>query len=52
MSFSMPLEPCDANVGINDITCTKSNVSPDFDQCDLINAMVPLTTALAPQRYI
>ena len=30
----------------------KSQVSPHFDHCDLINAMVLLATALASQRYV
>ena len=50
MSFAMPLAPCDANTGASGITYTKSQDSPYFDHCGLINAMVPLTTALAPQR--
>ena len=36
MSFSMPLAPCDAKTCGNGIMCTKSNVSPHFDHCDLI----------------
>ena len=52
MSFSMPLGPCDANTGANGITCTKSHVSSQFNYCDLINAIVPLTTALESQEYV
>ena len=51
MSFSMSLAPCYTNTCANGITCTRGHVSPDFDHFDLINIMVPLTTALAPQRY-
>ena len=51
MSFSMPLAPCDANTGSNGMTYAKSDVSLPFYHCDLINGMVPLTTALAPKRY-
>ena len=46
MLFSMPLA-CDTNTGANGITCTKSHFSPHFEHCDLINAMVPLTTVLS-----
>ena len=45
MSFSMPLAPCDASTDANGVTSRKSHVSPLFDHCDPINAMVPLTTA-------
>ena len=50
--FSMPLAPHSTSTGANGNTCTKRHISPPFDQCDLINAMVPLTTALALQRYV
>ena len=30
----------------------KSHVSPHFDLCNLMNAMVPLTTPLASQKYV
>ena len=49
MSFSMPLVPHDANTDANVITCLKSHISPYFGHCDLINAVLPLTTALASQ---
>ena len=51
MSFSIPLALFDATTGANGITCTKSPVSPHFDHCDPVNAMVPLKTALASKRY-
>ena len=52
MSLLKPLAVCDASTGANCITCTKVHVSPHFDNCDITKAMVPLTTALAPQRYV
>ena len=48
MSFSIPLILCDTNTGANGIMY-KEQVSP---HCDLMNAMVPLTTALASQSYV
>ena len=52
ISFSMPLAPCDPNTGTNGSTYAKSYISLHFDYCDLINAMVPLITALTSQRYV
>ena len=49
MSFAIPFAPCDANTGTSGIICTKSQVSPHFDHCDLINALVPMTTGLVPK---
>ena len=48
----MPVSPCDADTSADGTTCTKSHISPNLYHCDLINAMVPLTTALASQRYV
>ena len=40
------------NTGVNGNKLTNSHFPPHFDHCDLINAMVQLTVALASQRYV
>ena len=52
MSFPTPLVPCDISTGDSSITCTKSPLLSHFDHCDLINAVMPLTTALASEGYV
>ena len=42
----------DINVGTSGIPWLKSHDSPHFDKCDLMNAMVSMTTLLALQRYV
>ena len=39
------------DICINDLTCLKKSSFTLVDHCDLLNAMVPLTTPLEPQRY-
>ena len=52
ISCLIPLTACDANTGANGTACSKCHVSPHFDHCEPINAMMPLTTALASQGYV
>ena len=52
MTFSGQLITCDANTGDSYITCTENHVSSHFGHYGLMNAMVPLTTALASQIYV
>ena len=49
MLFSVQLAPNEANTGTNILSCTTSHISSHFDHCNLTNAILPLTTALASQ---